>query len=182
MGKDKASIEYHGLPQWQYCIKLLQPFCKSVYVSCLESQRINLGIDVAIVDEVMDQGPAGGLWTAFKRFPEKAWFILACDYPLVMTEHLVPLISARDITIDAISYKNPEDGLPEPLLSIWEPKLCDWFINQKPLASPRKALIANHCKLIEVVDRQILMNVNTEFLGVKSMKWPKPTGEKFPIA
>ena len=33
MQQDKAMIQYHGMPQYQYVYNILQPFCSETFIS-----------------------------------------------------------------------------------------------------------------------------------------------------
>jgi molybdopterin-guanine dinucleotide biosynthesis protein A len=103
--------------------------------------------------------------TALTAHPEKAWLVVACDLPLLDLETLRYLVQHRDAHSIATTFESPFDGLPEPLITIWEPTSC--AILQEHLSAsftcPRKAQIRNseRVKILQPPNPNKLMNANT---------------------
>ena len=73
------------------------------------------------------------------------------------------LIRNRDRNFVATTYQNPNDALPEPLITIWEPEvlpLLETALSEGKL-SPQKILMKAKIKMLDATDRSALMNVNT---------------------
>ncbi|HWV67259.1 NTP transferase domain-containing protein [Chitinophaga sp.] len=122
MQEDKSSIRYHGMPQWQYLVTLLQSLLPEVYISCRKEQQADFdGYPYLVPDSVPFGGPSAGLLTAHALQPETAWLVIACDLPLLSKQSLELLIASRDAGKAATTFISPVNNLPEPLISIWEP-------------------------------------------------------------
>ena len=82
MGQDKSLIAYHGVAQWQYLAKLLEPVCSRIVIGCNASQaRLFKSEHTILVDDPKfgDSGPMAALLTAFRAYSkadlEQAWDI-----------------------------------------------------------------------------------------------------------
>lgn len=163
MGKDKGLIEWHGQPQRQFIAGLLQQFCSDVFISC-RAEQIGEIIDYSpLPDTWPAKGPIAGIISAFEKYSDCAWLVVACDLPLLDASTLQFLLDNRDSTNIATTYKSPFDGLPEPLITIWEPAaysvLVKW--SQDGYSCPRKVLINSKTKILTPPNEQALLNANT---------------------
>lgn len=166
MGRDKGAMVWHGTEQRIYAADLLSHLCEKVYISCRAGQEEELGGSYPLlVDNVEGSGPIVALLTAFEHRADVAWLVLACDLPLITGSTLAFLAENRDERLLATTYKSSFDGLPEPLVAIWEPAAAP--ILRQHLADgyrcPRKALIRNeqHIQLLSPPFPDDLMNTNT---------------------
>lgn len=164
MQQDKSSISYHGVPQWQYLLALLQGIVPEVYISCRPDQEaIFSGAAPLITDSVPDSGPAAGLLSADAAFPGTAWFVLACDLPLISHQSLHYLAAFRNAEKAATSFISPVNHLPEPLIAIWEPRGLG-VLRQSVAAGktcPRKALLQTDIQVLENPYAGEQFNANT---------------------
>jgi molybdopterin-guanine dinucleotide biosynthesis protein A len=84
---------------------------------------------------------------------------------LLDIETLQYLVANRDTSKMATTFESPYDGLPEPLITIWEPKSYDILLSYLPegYKCPRKALRNNidNVKIIKALHPDALMNTNT---------------------
>ena len=161
MGEDKRLIKYHNKTQEQHLFDLLIPYCSEVYVSINQNQRTDLphifDLDLSI------KSPIVGIISAFNKNSETAWLVVACDMPFINQEVIEYLIKHRNPEKFATAFENPEEYFPEPLLTIYEPKIYEKLqeaINQGK-KSPMKVLQNLEIELLEVFDNKILMNINT---------------------
>lgn len=163
MGSDKAELVYHSLPQWRHAGDLLASCCEGVFWSCttLQKERWKLG-ENGIVDRVPDEGPAGGLAAAFSLEPRGPWLVLACDFPYVTEGDLLALVRARSPAHDAVAYANPEDGLPEPFLAVWETPAQERLLSavHRGNTSPRAVLRAGNPLVVYAREPNSLINLN----------------------
>ncbi|HNG90500.1 MAG TPA: NTP transferase domain-containing protein, partial [Saprospiraceae bacterium] len=83
MGRDKGSIPWHGRPQWAHVADLLQPLCQEVMISCRPEQAADFAPYPTLPDTFAELGPYGALLSAFRRRPDAAWLVTACDLPLL---------------------------------------------------------------------------------------------------
>lgn len=161
MGTDKAMLDYHGENQTNYVTKLLSGLCDQVYVSVRE-KRPELK-SLQIEDKFLDFGPMGGILSAMRQDPEAAWLVMACDLPFATKETLEYLISHRNPFRNATAYQSIEDGFPEPLCAIYEPKsmlalLCFLGLGYH---CPRKMMINSRVELLSLPNKDWLKNANT---------------------
>ena len=171
MGKDKAFLHYHGLPQRDYVFQLLEKFCDRVFHS-VNSKA--LPGDNMIKDEYLLQGPLNGILSAFNYRTDVAWITVPVDMPFVDESTIQFLLDHRDTTKVATCFYDSDGKLPEPLLTIWEPAsavlLKAFYENGK--SSPREFLTTANSKLVTAPDQKALKNFNTpedfdEFPGIQ---------------
>lgn len=164
MGVSKATINWHGKEQQYRLAELLGLVCEEVFISCREDQKTDINPDYkTLVDQYTNAGPLGAILTAFQKYPNCAWMIIACDLPLMDYHCLNYLKQQRDQTKIATVFESPEDGLPEPLIAIWEAASYEVLkiAYQKEDYSLRKILLEHETKIIKAPNINALINVNT---------------------
>jgi molybdopterin-guanine dinucleotide biosynthesis protein A len=165
MGADKGLMQWHGSPQRYHLAALLQQFCADVFISCRPEQQGGMEGYNSLADDFDGAGPAVGILTAFKFRPQAAWLVAACDLPLLDANTISYLIAQRDTESIATTFRSPHYGLPEPLITIWEP--ASFEVLRAHIADgyscPRKALLRNEArvKILNPPDAHALMNANT---------------------
>ncbi len=166
MGQDKGVIQYHDLPQREHIYNLLSRVCEKTFLSIRKDQASEISKDIdTIIDKDEFKGPFNGLLSAHSVYPEVAWFVLACDLPLIDINAMEQLITARDSKKNATAFTTRKSGLPEPLAAIWEPHALGNSIDYLEHATsscPRKFLINSEVKLVYPKDDIVLMNANSE--------------------
>ena len=166
MGKDKAQLSYHGMPHSHYLYNMVEGICERVFLSVRDDQISQYDQDFnLIVDKDEFRGPFNGLLSAYDRFPEVAWLVVACDLPLIDKASLSLLLNQRDASRDATAFATTKNGLPEPLIAIWEPdtlKKAKVYLQQSESSCPRKYLINSDAKLVHPNDDKVLLNANVE--------------------
>lgn len=198
MGQDKSLIDYHGKPQWEFLSEMLSnsvhnsltkaytvrqdPYGEkggnlAVFVSCRQEQASAFGDSQTIFDTFTDLGPYGAILSAFRENPNTAWLVIACDLPLLDAATIQWLIDNRQPSAIATTYRSPEseEGFPEPLITIWEPKsypVLLQFLSQG-ISCPRKVLINSDTHIIDPLVSAALSNVNTpeemkQIIGIKT--------------
>lgn len=167
MTSDKAFIEYHGMPQWQYVLQLLQPFCEKVYLSLNSQQATEWSLPSNIhinsdKETFINHGPMTALLSAVDLVKEQPLFVVACDYPLLETTHLRQLMDGRTTNSDVTCFSL--GGRPEPLISIFETaalkNLTPFFANGSD--SIFKFIEQSNSTYIDVANSAFLKNVNSE--------------------
>lgn len=167
MQQDKSQLDYHGIPQWQYLYELLAPLTEKVYLSCRKDQQLHTSLPV-ITDSVGDAGPATGILSAFKAFPDKALLVLACDLPLISAQSLSLLVSKRDVNKEATAFISSFKQSPEPLMTIWETAGLQRLDVEK--GCPRKTLLKADVALIENPFAIEQFNANTPEERAEALK------------
>ncbi|WP_153799100.1 NTP transferase domain-containing protein [Foetidibacter luteolus] len=164
MGYDKSAIAWHGKEQKYYMADMLGALCRQVYISCRNDQVAQT--DAAyqtIADSFTGLGPYGAILSAFREQPDAAWLVTACDLPLLDTPTLQYLLQNRDASAIATTFESPHDGLPEPLITVWEPKAYPILLSflAQGYSCPRKVLRNNDVHIITPEKKENLLNVNT---------------------
>lgn len=164
MGFDKTVIEWHGKDQRSYMADTLKAICNDVFISCRTEQKAEIKNYKTIADTFTGLGPYGAILSAFRENPGAAWFVVASDLPLIDKETLTYLTQYRDTSKIATTFESPHDGLPEPLITIWEPKAYPVLLSflAQGYSCPRKVLRNNDVHIIKAQHPEKLINVNTE--------------------
>jgi len=164
MGKDKSRMDWHGREQRYYLADLVTPFCAAVFISIREEQRPDIADGYRIItDSVEERGPYAAILSAFAQKPDAAWLVVACDLPLLDEATLSYLVQHRNPEYMATTFESPHDGLPEPLVTIWEPGSREILLSlwEEGLRCPRKALLRNKVNILTAPNPPALKNVNT---------------------
>lgn len=164
MGTGKDLIKWHGVEQRYYAADMLRNFCEEVFISCRPDQEEDLDpIVKSLTDTFLNMGPFGGILSALRSQRDAAWLVIACDLPLLDERTIQFLIENRNRGKIATAYQSPSDGMPEPLVAIWEPQSYPVLLNflGKGITCPRKVLINSDVQLLQSPVPEALMNVNT---------------------
>lgn len=166
MGNDKTVIAWHGREQRYYMADMLNKFCEKVFISCREEQVTEVDPEYDVLTDAVDgKGPLGAILTAFNAHPDKAWLIVASDLPLLDKETISFLLHHREKDNMATTFESPHDGLPEPLITLWEPKAFNSIqsLMQENMSCPRKVLMRNieQVTVIKPSNPDALINANT---------------------
>jgi len=174
MGTDKGDLSYHGVPQREYMYDLLSEFCSQVFTSCrpgFESKKYKN----PIIDKYDFDSPLNGILSALETHQQKAWLSVAVDMPLVDRETLDYLVSNRDPKRFATCFYDSNGIVPEPMLTIWEPKCVAPMLEmvKKSKCSPRDLLVEVGAKMLLAPDRKVLLNVNDRASYQEALKMIK---------
>jgi len=174
MGSDKSVLNYHGKPQWEYLVDLLQHQVEKVYISVRPNQEITY--PYLISDKVSGLGPFGAILTALETKTNEAFLVIATDLPYIDKTTIELLIKNRDISKNATALKAKNKNYPEPLATIWEPKSLPVLqrFYEKKIYKPIQVLKDMPIKTISVAE-VIVQNINTnsEYLQAKEIQRKK---------
>jgi molybdopterin-guanine dinucleotide biosynthesis protein MobB len=174
MGRDKALLEYDGVPQVERAARLLESCCQTVHISARAGQGREMLGRPLIEDRFVEMGPVGGILSALEADPEAAWLVLGCDLPFVTPELLDALLAGRDPWRVATVFRDPASGLPEPLCAVWEPRSRALLLGNLAAETrcPRRALDHKGALLLDLPDPRALENVNRpEELEAARLRW-----------
>jgi len=164
MGRDKASLNYQGLPHYQYCYELLAGVCDQVFLSVRDDQADRYKEKFqTIIDnpEFGSNGPLSGILSGMSFDQDADWLVVACDLPNLKLEMINYLIAAQEDKRVSV-FKSQSDELPEPLCAIYRqeifPIIKKYFKDK--VFCPRKILIKEEIKLINNPFEGSLDNVN----------------------
>ncbi len=160
MGSDKSTLQYHHAPQRDHVFGLMLPVCQEVFISCNAPQAATIDLP-KIEDRFLGIGPVGGILSAFQSAPDTAWLVVATDMPYLSTTTLNYLIEHRDPSKLATAFVG-KDGLPEPLITIWEPRAYPVLLQalSMGLSCPRKILTAHDTLMLQPPEPAELQNIN----------------------
>jgi molybdopterin-guanine dinucleotide biosynthesis protein A len=164
MGRDKSAMEWHGKPQREYLADLLSERCAEVFISCRAGQEAELQTNYATLpDTFTDLGPFGAILSAFRHAPDRSWLVVASDLPLLDADTLDFLLKNRQPKHTATAFESPFDQMPEPLITIWEPKSYGTMLSflAQGYSCPRKVLTNSDARIITAPNPEKLTNVNT---------------------
>ncbi|MEO6908817.1 MAG: NTP transferase domain-containing protein [Abditibacteriaceae bacterium] len=164
LGRDKGLIKWQGKEQRYHIADILKKQCEEVFISCRADQQSEiLNGYQPLPDTFLDLGPYGGILSALRAQPDHAWLVVACDLPLLDAETIQFLIQHRNRKTIATTFQSPHDGLPEPLITIWEPESYPVLLSflAKQYSCPRKVLINSETTVLQPPNLDALMNVNT---------------------
>jgi len=165
MGYDKSNVNWHGKEQKYFVADLLKNLCHDVFISCRDEQQQEIAPGYrTIADPFIGLGPYGAILSAFRQQPDTSWLVIACDLPLLDIRTLEYLEKNRNLSSMATTFKSPHDGLPEPLITIWEPRSYPVLLRflSQGFSCPRKVLINNNnVEILNAPEPNALKNVNT---------------------
>lgn len=116
MGKEKALLQYHDLPQYEHLNILLSQTGLPTFLSLRKDQKINYHPFPFIIlddEKYAGHGPISGLLSCIQKFPDKSIVFIGCDYPLLSITEIEQLINSSEIT-SAFFNRNYE-----PLLAVY---------------------------------------------------------------
>lgn len=164
MGTDKAALAYHGKPQTRRGLDLLAPFCAQAFVSCRAEQAGDAAFAglPQVHDTFLGLGPLGGILSALRAHPGAAFLVIACDLPFLDAATLEALVRGRDPLRVATAFSGPQDGLPEPLCAVYEPRAYARALQLlgQGVDCPRKLILNSSATLLTPPDARALRNVN----------------------
>jgi len=164
LGQDKGELDYHGLPQAAWGLRLLEAFCGRQFLSVRPEQMVAAAYRgaSAIVDRGISAGPASGVAAALQQVPDVAWLVIAADMPLLTDAVLATLVAHRDPSVIATAYR-PRGAMPEPLCAIWEPAAAARLGSRDAVQgiSLRRLLEEGPARLLDLDDDEVLTSVNT---------------------
>ena len=179
MGQDKCLLEYHGMAQYRYVSGLLSPLCDTVYLSRSAGQPSLPGPWPTLTDDAAfaGHGPLSGLLTAFAQFPDSAFLLAGCDYPLVTAGIFERLVAARGEDTLAVCFAQPVTLQPEPLLAIYEAAAAEVLLQdfRQGRDSLRRFLQNNRVTVLPPGDGAFLASVDTPEARAAALK---PGGQK----
>jgi molybdopterin-guanine dinucleotide biosynthesis protein A len=162
MKTDKGSLNYHGTTQREYLYNLLSKHCDT-YVSCNHDQALELEADFKIIEDTfLNLGPVGGILSALQSDPDSAWLTVACDLPYLSDKTIRYLVNNRNPYKTATAFRDVNGALPEPLITIWEPRSYTVLLQflAQGYSCPRKVLINADIHLLHAPDASEFENVN----------------------
>lgn len=171
MGRDKAAlIHADGRTLARRCHDLLREVgCGRVALSLRHDQEMPEGFsDAGRVEIIRDPagaslGPIAGILAGQRLEPQATWLVVACDLPRLDLTTLENLALSHRPDEPFLAYRSESDGLPEPLCAVYGPASLPVLerAHAADFRCPRKVLIRNDCRLLDLVTPRALDNANT---------------------
>ena len=174
MKRDKALIEYKGVPHAKYIFDILKAYCDEVYLSARENQWVGTPLEQlpVIVDSVPGKGPVSGILSAFQKHSDANWLVVACDLVHFNETTVEELLSHYQPHKIATAYRNREKEFPEPLCTIYTPHARAIFQDalSNDVTCPVKVLRLQEVELLDQKKGIDLANINTveEFAEIQN--------------
>lgn len=155
-------MDYHGLPQRDWLVQLIQPYTTEVFLSARPGQ-ITYSSTPVLEDAYSELGPFGAILSSFQYDPTSAWLVIACDFPLLQDAAIYQLTKERNPGSIATSFLDPHTLMPEPWISILEPSIYPLLqdYHHRGRSSLRGLLVDYNSHVIRPEDPDTLLNANT---------------------
>lgn len=144
MGKPKAFLKIGGKQLIQYPLALLNSICPEVFVVSKKPELYSKFNVKGIQDEV-DAGPMGGIYTGLREASYPWAIVLACDMPFVTREILEGLIrqirpqSDLQAVIPLAPEKSGKELMKQPLCALYSKQAIPTL--EKKISSGQISLI-----------------------------------------
>ena len=123
-GENKAFVPFRGVPVIKRVIEVLKKsFSEILIVTNTPEQYGGLGLPV-VKDITPDQGPLGGIVTAFRNTGNDRIFVVGCDMPILDAPTIEKII-AMDRDVEAAIPVH--DGIREYLMALYSRRLLPWM-------------------------------------------------------
>jgi molybdopterin-guanine dinucleotide biosynthesis protein A len=163
MGRDKALLAYDGEPQVRRLVRLLEALVPPAYVSVRAAQTADPGFAGLrlLPDQDQDIGPLAGVLSAFREDPTSAWLVVAVDMPFLTEATLRQLLDCRNPEAYATAFRNPEIGQPEPVCTIYEPRILPALLSARARGRYTLRILRDlEVRLVEPARPDELANIN----------------------
>ena len=166
MGSEKHLLKYHRDSQQKRTYDLLREVCDSTFLSIRQDQVPSSEQDFKfIVDQNKYKGPFNGILSAHEAHPEVAWLVLACDLPFLDMESIKTLVTQRNPDKIATCMTSKTSNIPEPLVTIWEPKGLESakvYLQSKANSGPKEFLLHSDIAQVYPMSDEVLFNANSQ--------------------
>lgn len=127
MGTDKPFLEFNGKFLYQYPLSVLESFCDEILISTSDNRFKKTG-HTLVEDEIMNTGPAGGIYSCLRKSGYNSCAVLSCDMPYMNPIYFYELSKAKKDSFAAVGLN--DSGQVEPLAGIYDKSLEEIFLQQ----------------------------------------------------
>ncbi|MGC1581065.1 MAG: molybdenum cofactor guanylyltransferase, partial [Candidatus Acidiferrales bacterium] len=170
MGRDKALLDFGGVPLILHIASLVQPLTGPPVIIGRPDRYANLKLRV-IPDDAPGVGPLGGIATALRDSREPWNLILGCDMPLLTSEWIAHLI-ARALSSDADAIVPQSANGAEPLCAMYR-KSCEASIAKAVARGVRKVTDGISELSIERIEPQEWREFDSSGLLFRNLNSPR---------
>lgn len=165
MGRDKAMIDYHGIPQWMHVRKMVETITSKSFYSINKNQFHHFQDKPHFIDQYNLHGPINGLMTAFGNIKNAHILLLGIDYPLLTINDLQLLIDEKSELDDVVCYYHQAEEIAEPLIALYDMRcaaLLASYINVTSHPSIQGFLKTVKLKKINLVEPHNIISFDSE--------------------
>jgi molybdenum cofactor guanylyltransferase len=116
MGRDKATLEWRGLPLWAYQLQKLRALTSNIFVSARFAVPWRPADVKLVIDESPSRGPLSGLAASLAIMETDCLLVLAVDMPFMTLSHLKKVCDCTKPGVGAVPVVN---GNVEPLAAVY---------------------------------------------------------------
>lgn len=157
MGSDKGLIKLKGKAMIEYVIEIAKYFSPSISIVTNKQEYEMFNVPL-IPDEVNNEGPAMGIYSALHTSHFQRNLILSCDMPLISNQVIELLLAEQkdDLVVFGQDKIYPFPGLyKKSLLNNWKEQLNE---GERKL---QHLIRTFHPKILPIHNVDLFLNVNT---------------------
>ena len=151
VSRDQSGTASNVYAQPEKTYRLLATVCERVFVSCPYESGRRCPLPW-IENRFLKMGVIGQICSALESAPEAAWLVAASHLPRAHSETVSQLICQRHPWALATTYTDPDNGQPDPRLTIYEPaiKLVLYQFLGLGVRSPQHILLNCYHKALHI--------------------------------
>lgn len=172
MGEDKSFLIYHDKPQYHHVYAILQQFCVKTFISCNAEQSKAIDKKFKTLEDgkaYANRGPATGVLTAFSKYPENDFLVIACDYPLLTDSEIKHFLESIPAQSTAAAFYNEKQQCHEPVVA-WYSANAGSLIIKAPELSLKQHLENVNAYKHTALDPASLTSADTQAAKQKIMQ------------
>ena len=116
MGRDKATLEWQGVPLWAFQFEKLRALTPNIFVSTRSAVPWRPADAKLVIDESPSRGPLSGLTASLAIMETDCLLVLAVDMPFITLSHLKKVCNCAKPGVGAVPVVN---GKVEPLAAVY---------------------------------------------------------------
>jgi molybdopterin-guanine dinucleotide biosynthesis protein A len=121
MGRDKATLEWRGVPLWTCQLEKLRALTSNIFVSARFAVPWRPADVKLVIDEPPSRGPLSGVTASLGTIDTDCVLVLAVDMPFITVSQLKKVCDWAKPGVGAVPVVN---GRLEPLAAVY-PKCCE---------------------------------------------------------
>jgi molybdenum cofactor guanylyltransferase len=116
LGRDKATLEWHGLPLWACQLEKLRALTSNIFVSARFAVPWRPADVKLVIDKSPSRGPLSGITASLRMIQTDCLLVLAVDMPFIALSHLKKVCDRAKPEVGAVPLVN---GRMEPLAAVY---------------------------------------------------------------
>ena len=124
MGRDKATLEWRGVPLWAGQIEKLRALTSDIFVSARSAVPWRPADVKLVIDKLPPRGPLSGVAASLATMETDCLLVLAVDMPFITLSHLRRVCDCAKPGMGAVPVVN---GKVEPLVAVYPKRSASIF-------------------------------------------------------